>query len=212
MVTAELWGGLPAPAPAPVVQPPPRPEPKVEPPPEPRKADIALEPKKIDPPKKVEPPKVEPKKIEPPKVEPPKKVEPVKKVEAPKVDREAEKRRQEELQRIAAAAGSPSPASGSATGAAGGMSDSYRGRVIGCIRPHIFFRVSNDVRPGQYVAEFEVQLLPTGEVAALKLLTPSGLAAYDDAVDRAIRQCKPFPLPKDGARTIRLGFDPVDTR
>jgi colicin import membrane protein len=214
-VTAELWGGLPAPAPAPVVPVPPRPEPKVEPTPEPppRKADIVLEPKKIEPPKKVEPPKVEP------KIEPPKKVEPLKKAEPPKaepkVDREAEKRRQEELQRIAAAAGSPSPSGGAATGAAGGMSASYRGQVIGCIRPNIVFSVPENVQPKQYVAEFEVQLLPTGEQAgAPKLLKPSGLPAYDQAVERAIRRCDPFPRPKEGAlpRTVRLTFDPVDTR
>jgi len=221
-VSAELWGGFPAaapaaapapsPAPKPVVEPPPPPPPKVEPAPEPeRKADIVMEQKKPEPPKKVEPPK----KIEPPKVEPPKKVEPVKKVEAPKVDREAEKRRQEELQRIAAAAGSPSPASGTATGAAGGMSASYRGQVIGCIRPNIVFSVPENVQSKQYVAEFEVQLLPTGEQAgAPKLLKASGLAAYDQAVERAIRRCDPFPRPKEGAlpRTVRLTFDPVDTR
>jgi colicin import membrane protein len=185
----------------------------LEPLPEPPalKPDIAIEPKKIDPPKKVEPPKKE----EPKKSAPPKKAEPAK-PEPPKVDRDAQKRREEELQRIAAAAGATAaPTAGAASGAAGGMSDSYRGQVVGCIRPHIVFSVPDSVRPKQHVAEFEVQLLPTGEQAgAPKLLKASGLAAYDQAVERAIRRCDPFPRPKDGAlpRTVRLTFDPVDTR
>jgi colicin import membrane protein len=217
-VSAELWGGLPAPAPV-VEPPPPRPAPKLEPLPEPPalKPDIAIEPtkiepKKIEPPKKVEPPKKE----EPKKIAPPKRVEPVAKPEPPKVDRDAQKRREEELQRIAAAAGATAaPTAGAASGAAGGMSDSYRGQVISCIRPRIVFSVPDSVRPKQHVAEFEVQLLPTGEQAgAPKLLKASGLAAYDQAVERAIRHCDPFPRPKDGAlpRTVRLTFDPVDTR
>ena len=131
------------------------------------------------------------------------------------VNRDAQKRREEELQRIAAAAGASSPAGGVATGAAGGASDSYRGQVVGCIRPHIVFNVPDAVQPRQYVAEFEVLLLPTGEQAgAPKLLKSSGLAAYDQAVERAIRRCEPFPRPREGAmpRSLRLTFDPVDTR
>lgn len=238
VVSAELWGGLPAAAPAPapvpvpepiVEPPPPPPPPKVEREPEPeRKADIVVEQKKKpEPPKKVEPPK---------KIEPPKKVEPPRKVEPPKPDpkkeaarqaelaaREADKRREQEMQRIAAAAGGPagsSPSAG-ATGvsggsaAGGGFSRSYEGQVVGCIRPHIVFNVPDGVKPKQYVAEFEVQLLPTGEQATTpKLLKSSGLGAYDQAVERAIRRCDPFPRPREGAmpRSLRLTFDPVDTR
>jgi colicin import membrane protein len=231
-VSAELWGGLPAaappaPPPAPVVQPaPPPPPPKVEPAPEPepRKADIVVEqkkpePKKVEPPKKEEPKKEEPKKEEPKKVDPPKKVEPAKvaKAEPPKVDPRAERRREEELKRMAAAAGgAPAAPAGGATGVAGGgFSRSYEGQVVGCIRPHIVFNVPDGLRPQQYVSEFEVQLLPTGEQAgAPKLLKASGLAAYDQAVERAIRRCDPFPRPREGAmpRSLRLTFDPVDTR
>jgi colicin import membrane protein len=129
---------------------------------------------------------------------------------------EAEKaaaaRREKEMMRIAAAAGgTPS------TSAAGGIGiiDSYRGQVVGCIRPHIVFNVPENVRPKQYVAEFEVLLLPTGEQAgAPKLVKGSGLAAYDQAVERAIRRCDPFPRPKEGTmpRNLTLTFDPIDTR
>jgi colicin import membrane protein len=87
--------------------------------------------------------------------------------------------------------------------------------VVGCIRPHIVFNVPDGVKPKQYVAEFEVQLLPTGEQATTpKLIKASGLASYDQAVERAIRRCDPFPRPREGAmpRSLRLTFDPVDTR
>jgi colicin import membrane protein len=83
--------------------------------------------------------------------------------------------------------------------------------VVGCIRPRINFQ-SDGLPAKKYVAEFEVQLLPTGEVGAIKVLRRSGLPAYDDAVERAIWQCKPFPLPPDGSRSVRLSFDPVETR
>jgi len=99
--------------------------------------------------------------------------------------------------------------------AGGGMPRGYEGQVVGCIRPHIVFNVPDGVKPKQHVAEFEVQLLPTGEQATTpKLLKASGLPAFDQAVERAIRRCDPFPRPAQGAmpRNLRLAFDPVDTR
>jgi colicin import membrane protein len=242
-ISAELWSGFPAaapafapaPVPAPIVEPtPPPPPPKVEPRPAPepeRKADIVVEQKKRpEPPKKVEPPKDPPKKVEPPKPDP-KKVEALKreaakaeaaKAEAAKVEaaqaRAFEKQREQALQRIAAAAGGPAGSTGtSATGVSsgGGMPRGYEGQVVGCIRPHIVFNVPDGVMPKQHVAEFDVQLLPTGEQAtAPKLSKASGLPSFDQAVERAIRRCDPFPRPKDGAmpRTLKLTFDPVDTR
>ncbi|HEX5638198.1 MAG TPA: energy transducer TonB [Burkholderiaceae bacterium] len=232
-VSAELWGGFPAAAPAPapvpvpvpepIVEPPPPPPPKVEREPEPdRKADIVLEEKKKpEPPKKVEPPKPDPKKIEAQKREAAKaeaaKAEAAK-AAAAKAD--AARRFDKELQRIAAAAGPAGSGPAGATGvsggpAGGGLSPGFEGQVVGCIRPHIVFNVPDGVKPKQHVAEFEVQLLPTGEQATVpKLLKASGLAAYDQAVERAIRRCDPFPRPREGAmpRSLRLTFDPVDTR
>ena len=211
-VTAELWSLPPAavqqPAPIP---PPPRPAP-VEPPPppepEPRKADIVIEPKKTPP-----PPKVEPKKVEPP---PPPKVEP-KKVDPPRKDDSKLKKLDAERQAAAAKATLDRVLAQAGTGtrpaAAGGLSDAYAAQINSCIRPHIIFNVPEGTKPRQFIAEFEVTLLPTGEQAgAPKLLKASGLAAYDQAVERAIRRCDPFPRPKEGAvpRSIPLIFDPVE--
>ena len=216
-VSAELWN---LPPPAAVQQPAPAPPPtpaKVEPPPPPeppRKAEIVEE--------KKAPPKVEPKKEPPPpKKEEPKKIEPAKKVEPPKKD-EARLAAQEAAQLKAAAeartkqllaqAGTASTA-GAAPG--GGRSDKYAAQVVSCIRPWIIFNVPDTISPQQYVAIFEVTLLPTGEqTGAPRLIKASGLAPYDQAVERAIRRCDPFPPPREGTmpRSVRLSFDPVETR
>jgi len=235
----------PAPVPAPVVEPAPPPPPaKVEPRPAPepeRKADIVVEQKK-----KLEAEKREAERREAEKLEAQKRAAEKREAEkreaekraaekreaekreaqkreaerreAQKREAEAAKRREQELQRITAAAGGPAGSTGtSATGvtAGGGMPRGYEGQVVGCIRPHIVFNIPDGVKPRQHVAEFEVQLLPTGEQATSpKLLKASGLPSFDQAVERAIRRCDPFPRPAVGAmpRNLRLAFDPVDTR
>jgi len=216
-VSAELWSALP-PLVEPAAPPPPPPPVKVEraPEPEPVKPDIVLEPKKT-----------EPKKPEP---RPEKKVEPVKK---PEPDLKAEQRRREDeararkaedaaiaqrqqaaLERAMAAAGAASP-TGATSASSPGLSDSYRGQIVGCIRPFIAFSVPEGLRPKQHIAEFEVKLLPSGEqVGAPRPLAASGLPAFDQAVERAIRRCDPFPRPREGdmPRSVRLAFDPVEMR
>ena len=217
-VSAELWS-LP---PAAVQQPTPLPTPRpvvVEPPPpqpEPRKAEIVMEQKKALP------PKVELKAVVPP--DPPKKQDTkaadlkkaaeekreadLKKVEQQKIEAERQAAQKAALNRVLAQAGtSARPA------AAAGLSDAYAAQINSCIRPNITFNVPEGTKPRQFIAEFEVTLLPTGEQAgAPRLVKASGLAAYDQAVERAIRRCDPFPRPKDGPmpRSLPLIFDPVE--
>ncbi len=220
-VSAELWGGLP-PIVEPVPPPPPPPPPRVKiepaPEPEPVKPDIVIEQKKPEPKPEPRPEK---------KIEPVKKIEPDLKAEQRKRDEvaraeqaaqaAAQKQRDAAIQRALAAAGgsSTSPTPGGTTAGSPGLSDSYKGQVVGCIRPHVVFNVPEGLRPKQHVAEFEVQLLPSGEqVGAPRLVSASGLPAYDQAVERAIRRCDPFPRPREGAmpRSVRLAFDPVELR
>ena len=209
-VSAELWTLPPASVQQPTPVPAPRPAP-VEPPPpepEPRKADIVIEPKKVPPPLKIEPKKVEPPpppKAEPKKVAPP---DPPKKDDSRKLEAQREAAAKATLDRILAQAGP-----GARPAAAGGLSDAYAAQINSCIRPHIVFNVPEGTKPRQFIAEFEVTLLPTGEQAgAPKLLKASGLAAYDQAVERAIRRCDPFPRPREGPmpRSLPLIFDPVE--
>jgi colicin import membrane protein len=58
-----------------------------------------------------------------------------------------------------------------------------------------------------------VDQLPTGEVINVRLVRSSGIAALDDAIERAIRRSSPLPLPTDSAlfeRTLELKFRPLE--
>jgi colicin import membrane protein len=68
---------------------------------------------------------------------------------------------------------------------------------------------------GNPEAEFDVVLLPGGDVLSVKLKRASGNAAYDSAVERAIQKAAPLPLPPDPAmfrdfRELNLKFRPQE--
>jgi colicin import membrane protein len=59
-----------------------------------------------------------------------------------------------------------------------------------------------------------VTLLPGGMVLKAELTKPSGNAAYDSAVERAIKKAQPLPLPPDvklfgSFRELHLTFRPI---
>ena len=64
---------------------------------------------------------------------------------------------------------------------------------------------------GNPESEFDVVVLPDGNVLGVKLKKPSGNAAYDNAVEHAISRAQPLPLPPDPAlakdfRELNLRF------
>jgi colicin import membrane protein len=86
--------------------------------------------------------------------------------------------------------------------------------AIGRISSHVrrFVIMPPDV-VGNPQAEFDVSLIPTGEVLNVKLSRSSGNPAYDNAVERAIRKASPLPLPTDPSlvgrfRELKLKFRP----
>ena len=88
-------------------------------------------------------------------------------------------------------------------------------RICGSIRPNVAFGVAPNMKAGQYKAGYEMHVLDDGRQAgAPRLLKASGLPAFDQAVERAIRACNPFPNQPTGnpPRTIQLTFDPVDSK
>ncbi len=209
----DIWDSLPAPESAQVrieppptpVEPPPLVEPplaKAEPPPVetvravvPPKADIEIE-KKKPPAKPVEiraptaPPKV---------VVPPKAVVP-EKTNTAQVDMnvQAEQQAMAEQERMRA----------EQAASIGQMMDEHKARIVAKIRRNIV--MPPDV-PDSAKAEFDVTLLPGGSVLSVKLVKPSGAAAYDSAVERAILKAQPLPLPPDVAlfsqfRELHLKF------
>jgi colicin import membrane protein len=231
-VVVELWGAAPAEEPAIVAPPPPPPAPpRVEPEPERPTAEIVVEKR---PPPKAEPPpdtakiEAEKRRVEEQRQraaadarrrEAEKKqleLERTKQAEA--MAKAAERRREDERReavrkaeeaRMLAQAGSGSP--GGTPGAGGRGDAGYAALLAGLIKPRIVFAVPDGTSPGIY-ADFEVDLLPTGEILAVRLIKPSGLPGYDAAVERAIRRTDPFPRKPDGTveRTMRLTFRPVE--
>lgn len=224
-VVAELWAGLPppvivpSPEPAPVARREPEPSPEPVPVPEPkREPEIAIERERKAAPR-VEPrppPRPAPKKEAPPpkKAPPPeaKKAAP----EATKAALEPAPQPRTDLERLMAQAqAGAAPAGAPATSASGvrGADGEFSARVIGCIRPHVVFVVPAGTSPTVH-AEFRVELLPDGSVAAVRLVRASGLPGYDAAAERAIRRCDPFPRKRDGSveRVVAVRMSPVEPR
>jgi colicin import membrane protein len=64
-------------------------------------------------------------------------------------------------------------------------------------------------------AEFDVVLIPGGDVLSVKLRRSSGNALYDEAVERAIHRAEPLPIPPDPKlfpqfRELRLQIRPQE--
>ncbi len=239
-VVVELWGGAAPAEPIAVAPAPPPPPPKVEPEPERPNADIVVRQEKKAPPK-VEPPpdlkKVEAEKrraeVEKKRVETEKKqLELERKKQAEAAALAAERKRDDERREavrkaeqarmlaqagVGSAGGSPAGSAGGrpgGTAAAGSGGDpTYEGQLIALIRPRIAFAVPENT-PASVYAEFQVDLLPTGEILAVRRLKASGLSGYDEAVERAIRRTDPFPRKRDGTvdRTVIIRFRPVDAQ
>jgi colicin import membrane protein len=216
-MVAELWTSLPEtpqpapPPPAPEAKPePPKPappprEPRAEPRPEP-KPDIALREKQEQEKKKRA--EEERKKQEAEQ----RRLEQQKAAEAERLRREQAKQR-EELARLAREqeALNQQLQAQAAAGQAR-LVDDYRGRIVAKIKR--FIVMPPDV-PGNPEAQFDVVLLPSGEVLSAKLRKSSGHPAYDQAVERAILKAQPLPLPPEPAlfanfRNLELRFRPLE--
>jgi len=91
--------------------------------------------------------------------------------------------------------------------------DEYKRRIVEKVRRFIVLppNVSDNAR-----VEFEVVMLPGGEVLGAKLKRSSNsIPAYDSAVERAILKAQPLPLPPDPAlmrqfRELNLVFRPKE--
>jgi colicin import membrane protein len=106
--------------------------------------------------------------------------------------------------------GARAAAQGAASqGNPGGDIDKYRAAIAAKVR-------GNLLRPpgltGNPEAVFEVDQLPSGEVLNVRLKRSSGVAALDEAIERAIRRSSPLPLPDNRSqfqRTLELKFRPL---
>jgi colicin import membrane protein len=224
-VMAELWSQLPAveqprvepPPPPPRVEPkppPPKPEPapepKVEPKPEP-KPDIALEQerKKKEEAEKKKREEAEKKKQDELRAKEEKERREKEVAEKRRLEDETRKRMQDQLNRELAAAPKAPATAPSVAGDPAALA-SWQNQITAKIR-------SNIVLPpdlaGNPQAEFDVALLPTGEVLSVKLARSSGNRTLDDAWERAILKSSPLPRPSKPeifVRDLRLKFRPSE--
>jgi colicin import membrane protein len=212
----DLWSSLPQPPQpaAPPVQPPAEPAPPpappkpVEPPPEvkeappPPKPEIAIK-EKTEKPKPVEKKPVE-KKPEP--------KQPAKQDQKERIEKELkaqkekeEKALKEQQARVAAEveqlrreqeANEKLQAQAAAQSRLANEIAEYKARILAKIKRNII--MPPDL-PGNPVSEFDVTLLPGGDILDARLRKSSGYTAFDEAVERAIFLSKPLPLPPDPA-------------
>lgn len=128
---------------------------------------------------------------------------------------EQAERRMEEVERQSQArAQAQHKAQEAAAVAAGKVVDEYIAKIAAKIRRYIVLPpgVSADIK-----AEFNVTLLPSGEVLNASLVKSSGNDAYDNAVERAILKAQPLPLPPaeknlfNRFRDLRLKFSPAES-
>lgn len=215
VIEAELWSAMPqtaAPAPRPVPPPPrveaPKPEPKVVEEPPKIKPDIAEKaPVKVEPPKKKEPVKVEAPKPQPkpeptpPKVEAKPRPEPIKTPPKPVV--EAPPRPPSELAALQASAAAESTGKDQQTSGPRGR-ENYISRLQNAIRSQMRYPETGTDNP---VVNVRVEQLPNGEVSNVTIVKPSGVRAFDDAVERAIRSASPLPRDDQGKVERVLNFD-----
>ena len=207
-VVVELWNSMTPPkpdTPAPVPRPEPKPEPKVEQPPtpepkpEPRpvlKPDISLK-DRVDKDRKKEREELEKKKEEDAKrklkaqqeLEARKKEDEKRKLEKERLAQETEaKRLAQEKQQIAKQLADQQAAAQSQ------LYDKYTALIRARVRSFI---VEPPNLQGNPQVEFDVVLIPGGEVLSARLTRSSGVPAYDSAVERAILKASPLPLPPD---------------
>jgi colicin import membrane protein len=213
---AELWSELPAPKvappppprvePKPVPKAQPKPPPRIEPKPAPKpdpKADIALREKKEKERKAKEQEAAEKKKLAEKKM-----LEEQAQLEKLKAQQEKERAEQlareqdEALRKIAQ----------SQAAAQARLVDEYKRRIADRIRRFIIEPAGLRNNPE---VEYDVVVLPGGEVLYVRLRKASGQAAWDSAVERAIRRAQPLPLPPDPAlmrefRELNLKFRPKE--
>jgi colicin import membrane protein len=197
---AELWDKLP-PAKSKAPPPPPKVEPKPEPPkPEPPKPEVKPEPPKPDPAaiaEKLEREKKEKEKRERIEREKEEKAKKQKEEQARKKQeqeelarkkKEDEERvRQEKERQIA-----EQRAREQAVQARQREIDAWVQKIQTKIRSRANIP---DTVTGSPEPRFRIHVLPGGEVLDITLTKPSGNAAYDAAIERAIRSASPLPVP-----------------
>jgi colicin import membrane protein len=195
-IVVDLWSSLPEPPKPPVQKVKPLPPKPVQPP----KKVKPLPPKKVKPlppkPEKLPAPTkpdiaLKKEKIKKPKPEPVENKQKIEKEQKARVAAEVErlqKEYQEEERRL------QKKAAGAQAAIKHNLVDEYKAKILAKIKSHIIMPPDLPENP---VAEFDITLLPGGEILDVRLRKSSGFTAFDEAVERAIILSRPLPLPPD---------------
>jgi colicin import membrane protein len=214
-IMAELWPALPEPPrpePPPMPKPSPAREAKPQPAPVSKAADIALEKKKREEKllKEKQLQKAEEKRREEAMQKQLQAQREAAQKEAERLKREQDKKRLEALQREEAEMQrrmleqSAAEISQLKAKAAAEQRASEIEKTVARYKDMISAKIRGNTRlpenlPGNPEVEFRLSVLPTGEIAKITLTKSSGIAAYDQAVQRGIEKSSPLPLPPDTA-------------
>lgn len=107
-----------------------------------------------------------------------------------------EKARQDQLRRMnEQLGGSGAPTSTGTAARDAGPSSSYAGRIVGRIRPNI--QLPFEV-PGNPTTEVELRVAPDGTILSQRVVRPSGIKEWDDAVLRAVEKTAVLPRDDNG--------------
>lgn len=112
-------------------------------------------------------------------------------------DKKLAQLRQEQLKRMAGMAGANGATDSNGTALrSGGPSAGYAGRITRIIKSNIVYpEISASENP---LAEVSVKVAPDGTIVSKRLTKPSGNAAWDAAVLKAIDKTERFPRDVDG--------------
>ncbi|MCX5590919.1 cell envelope integrity protein TolA [Alcaligenes endophyticus] len=115
---------------------------------------------------------------------------------------EADRKAKEEAFRQAMREGTPGRPGGNADrnqAGGGGGNTGYGALVASCVRPRVIYNhpARSDVR-GNPTLRYRVDLSPNGNVNSVRILRSSGITQFDDAVEKGIAKCNPFPKPPNG--------------
>jgi colicin import membrane protein len=117
------------------------------------------------------------------------------------------KLRDDELKRMMAGAGNPGSSGSAEKSTAPRIDKGYIASIAAKIKGNTTYPGSTDV-PGNPEVVFQVEQLPTGEILSVRKTKSSGIAAFDDAVERGINKSSPLPKKKDGTveRSLPVSF------
>lgn len=119
-----------------------------------------------------------------------------------------DKLRDAEMRRLAGAAGSTGSAQKSS---APRLDTGYLASITSKIKSTTSYLGNTDL-PGNPRVVFRIEELPTGEIISVRMIKSSGVAGFDDAVEKGIIKSSPLPKKKDGTveRSLEIAFSMKD--